>query len=478
MLCNRKAASVAWLEKAERADFSQFSQFIDITLFLVRSRMEQIFVGRVLMPGVGLSITRAARRKRRRATVAPQLVYLLAHSGQSEGVPRGNSRVSITVPAQARMFESGVWPHFINTPNGFPSDLAADTANNGAHNMYVDRLGSLVALAEYSDDGGKESICTGVAHWAGSRETVSWYAGQGSQSISALSGEGIHLTSETQMLVAFGELVKAEGRTPAWPFSVFTQGHADAYAGTDPEVWKQTLLDLQQYRTDQAAAAWGQDVPLVPHITEVMNNTAYAGTTAAKYAQTRAIMRVQSEAAEENASILCAGPTYQWATEDGVHTDSRERRLRAEMFGKVGAAILNGHPWTHCYIQSAAVNGPEITLQIRVPAGDLVSDTALVDDPGSLGFEVFDGSGSALAISSVAVGSTSGGICPVTITVAAGTPAVLRYALQEVGYKGGPGIPNAAFGGARGCIRDSDTAVAIYDGTPLYNWLCPKEITL
>ncbi|WP_425072596.1 hypothetical protein [Sagittula sp. S175] len=407
-----------------------------------------------------------------------QTVALMGHDGQSEGVPRGNSRVSTSAPAKARMFASGVWPHFVSTPNGFPSALVADTSANGGHNIYMDRLTSLVPLAEYDDDGGKESLCTGCAWWMQNVDTVSWYVGQGSQTVASLSGEGIHLTSEALMLVQFGALVRAEGKEPVWPFSIFTQGHADAAIGTDPEVWKQAVLDLQRYRTDLASAAWGYAVPLVPHITEVMNNSGYAGTTTTQYAQTRAIMQAQSVIAEENDSIHCAGPTYQWPTEDAVHTDSRERRLRGEMFGKVGKLIADGLTWEHCNIRSASVAGSDITVTIHAPVGDLVSDTVLIDNPGSLGFEVFDSGGTALTISSVIIGATVGGLCDVTVTVASGTPATLRYAMQSLAYKGGPGVPNPTFGGARGCLRDSDTAVALYDGTPLYNWLCPKEVSL
>jgi hypothetical protein len=420
--------------------------------------------------------------ERQNRILAGNVVNLLAHTGQSEGVPRGNSRVSTTAPSGARMFESGVWPHFVSTPAGFDSALVADSSNNSSHNIYMERLASLVSLAEYSDDGGKESLSTGCAWWLPDAETVSWYAGEGSQTVESLSGSGIHFSTEALMLVEFGSLVKAEGKEPVWPFSIFTQGHADAFAGTDPAVWKQAVLDLQQYRTDLASAAWGYDVPLVPFITEVLNNSGYATTNGAfshaeAYENTRAIMQAQSVIAEENSSVYCAGPTYQWATEDGVHTDGRERRLRGEMFGKVGRRIKDGLSWEHCNIRSATLSGSDITVSVYVPVGDLVSDTVLVDDPGDLGFEVFDSGGGSLTVSSVSIGATVGGLCDVTVTVASGVPAVLRYAMQELGMAGGPGLQGTG-SGARGCIRDSDTAVAVFDGSSLYNWLCPKEITL
>lgn len=426
---------------------------------------------------------RVSENERQLRVLSGNVVYLLGHDGQSLGAPRGNSKVSLSAPTRARMFNAGIWPHFINTPSGFDSVLASDTATNAAHNIYVERIASLVQLAEYDDDGGKESPWTGCASWIENVDTMTWYAGQGSQRVARLGGEGIHLTSETQMLESFARLVRAEGKEPVWPFSGFPQGHADAIAGTEPEVWKAAVLDLQQRRTDLASATWGYDVPLVPHITEVMNNSGYALTNndftdAEAYANTRAIMIAQSVIAEENALIYCAGPTYQWVTLDGVHTDGRETRLRGEMDGKVGASIMSGAGWTHCYITSASVSGSDITVSIRVPVGSLALDTTLVDDPGDSGFEVLDNGGTALAISSVTVGTTAGGMCDVIVSVASGTPSTLRYALQEFGYKGGPGNGNAASDGARGNLRDSDPAVAKYDGTPLYNWLCPKEIAL
>jgi len=430
--------------------------------------------------GAGIGIAHDIRRRQKSVAdiAGSSIVYLLAHSGQSLGVPRGNSRLSASGPAGARMFESGVWPAFINTPAGFTSTLAADTSANSSHNMYVERLASLVPLAEYADDGGKESPWTGCASRLPEYDTVSWYAGEGSQDIATLGGEGIHLTSETQMFEAFGRLVRAEGREPAWPFSGFPQGHEDALLKTPAAQWKQALLDVQRRRTDLAAAAWGIDVPLVPHITEVMANSGYGGIDAAGYAATRAIMQAQSVVAEENASIYCHGPTYQWLHEDGVHTDSRENLLRGEDFGRCGRAILRGESWTHCYIESASVTGLDVVAHIRVPVGNLVTDTTQVTDPGSFGFEVFDATDAALTINTVSLGPTVGGYCDVTITVASGVPSYLRYAMQELGNRAGPGTDVINKAGARGNLRDSDTALALYDSTPLYNWLCPKEVAL
>jgi hypothetical protein len=124
---------------------------------------------------------------------------------------------------------------------------------------------------------------------------------------------------------------------------------------------------------------------------------------------------------------------------------------------------------------SVTFNGTNtIDLALDVPFPPLVRDQVnpIVNTPApaNWGFEVQDGSGAAVAISSIQIIGNSIRIVTAT-TPAAGASRVLRYAMTGyAGTQNGGGVRVKGYQ-ARGQVRDSETTPSLVDGTALHNWL-------
>lgn len=163
--------------------------------------------------------------------------------------------------------------------------------------------------------------------------------------------------------------------------------------------------------------------------------------------------------------LVMVGPKYMLPyVADGVHLSNEGYRWLGEYHAKAYAReILEGKAWEPLRPLAATRAGAVITIELLVPSPPLVLDTTLVSDPGNYGFQFFDGSGAAPAISSVAVVDAT----HVAITLAAepiGPNPIVRYAFQApVGANAGPTT------GPRGNLRDSDPTPSSH-GYTLYNW--------
>lgn len=378
--------------------------------------------------------------------------------GQSNSIPRGTTRVSTDSPPNARMFNAGVWPHKTD-------DVAyvSDTLANENQNPYIDlRFASLIPYQEYTD---LESLNAGIAHVLSTRDILLASFGSGAKTVDDLSGGMIFLETFAVGVSRATELLSDEDlRIRFLPIPYF-QGEAEADAGVPGSTWIDRVIALQRHMTDIAAAQSGQAVSTIPFITMQMVNTRY---NLNPLADCISIMQAQSDIATMHADVYSIGPSYWTETVDNVHYTEAYRRYISD---KAGEIILAGASWTHTRIVSASVAGQTITVSVHVPFGSLTEDTTLVSSISNKGFEVFDAGSSALMISSVTVGATVSQTATVTIVIASGTPATLRYALQDL-------VTGGRTNGARGNLRDQDPFVSTLDGHPLYNWLAAAEVAL
>jgi hypothetical protein len=221
--------------------------------------------------------------------------------------------------------------------------------------------------------------------------------------------------------------------------------------------------DLVEWQSDyeaDARAITGQTEPVPMLHTQFSSWTKLAGGLT-----TSAVCAAQLAAhVDAPGKVILVGAKYHLPyAADGVHLTNEGYRHMGEDYAKVyRRVILEGKTWEPVRPKTVARAGAVVTLKMHVPAPPLVLDTALVSDPGSMGFEWTDDGPVVPTIASVAV------IAPDTVVVTlSGAPNAngrIRYAFTGVaGAKGGPTT------GPRGNLRDSDKTPS-RDGYALYNW--------
>jgi hypothetical protein len=240
------------------------------------------------------------------------------------------------------------------------------------------------------------------------------------------------------------------GGKPVRSVLCWMQGEADAnFADTSKAGYKAALLGIvNDYKTDTGQ----ENVHLVTYqlSSHTMRNPGYNPIVGIALA----------ELGEEQAGVSVALPMYFLDYADGVHLTGESSRICGAYFGKAidhyFATGLKFEPLRPTKVTRA---GKVITVEFKVPAGNLVVDTVAVGDPGNLGFEVFNSVGGALLpIESVYV---YGNRAVITLVGVPANPV-------EVGYAIGSTLntqPAGPFAGARGCLRDEDDTRAYFDNT-------------
>jgi hypothetical protein len=137
------------------------------------------------------------------------------------------------------------------------------------------------------------------------------------------------------------------------------------------------------------------------------------------------------------------------------------------MMAKAARTVtMEGRVWSPLTPISFAFSGNQIVVEHFVPYPPLVLDYDWVTDPGNSGYSYTDNVDPTITIANVAVTSPTA----VTITLnQATTGGMLGYANfappSDPSYNAGGGgstMNYCATGGPRGCLRDSDPAVAYY----------------
>ncbi|MCF7451877.1 sialate O-acetylesterase [Vibrio sp. A1-1] len=178
----------------------------------------------------------------------------------------------------------------------------------------------------------------------------------------------------------------------------------------------------------------------------------------------------QLAASNEHSDIYLVSPTYHLTyNADDVHLPSHSTRWLGHYFAKVHYRVcVLGVDWKPLSPKAVRQQGALIDIEFHVPVPPLVFDNVAVSDPGDYGFAVEKVSdGSEVGIASVSLRGSTG--VRLVLTSDPGEAVTVNYALGKVGDKTGP------IDGARGCLRDSDGMVSLYNdanGDPykLYNW--------
>lgn len=247
--------------------------------------------------------------------------------------------------------------------------------------------------------------------------------------------------------------------------------------------WQSNLQSKIIASTESPA---GVTIPLVQ--AQVGSTPLYCGGISTATTVYCAGFKAQYECARANPTLLpISGPAYQftYVAAGNPHINAAGNQLRGAKMGEAIAAIYQGgagawQPLWPRLTSPVARSGQKVKVTFNVPTPPLVlncnSDQVNITDPGNYGFTMYDQAG-AVTITGVQLCTGAGSpdaYCDsddqVVITYSGSLTgqAVVQYA-WICGYLVGAGPVT----GARGCLRDSSTAVV--GSTPNYNWATPFQ---
>lgn len=259
---------------------------------------------------------------------------------------------------------------------------------------------------------------------------------------------------------AFRQLANSELKTHALQAIWWMQGESDSTDNTPRATYKaalKQLVDDVNTDIDQAHPARLMTYQMASHTKRGTGRPPEIGLA-------------QLEASREHDHIFLVTPMYHVPyNADGVHLPNHSQRWVSQYFAKVYKRVcIDGKLWRPLEPLSVIRQGRIIDISFHVPVGELVLDTARVVDPGDYGFEVLlDSNSSIQTIGSVAI--TSRSTMRIVLAADPGEAVRVRYAYGSDGDQTGP------ISGARGCLRDDDRSISMYNdasGDPyeLFNW--------
>ncbi len=163
------------------------------------------------------------------------------------------------------------------------------------------------------------------------------------------------------------------------------------------------------------------------------------------------------------------GPTAGYT----IHLTADGYRHLGQMMAKAARVVtMEGGSWLPLMPISSVFSGNKVIIEHSVPQPPLVFDSDWVTNPGNFGYSYVDNVDSSVTITAVAVTSPT----EVTITLSKATSGgTLGYAdfspLSDPSYVNVDGGQTSDYGptrGPRGCLRDSDPAVAFYTPSSPY----------
>ena len=183
-------------------------------------------------------------------------------------------------------------------------------------------------------------------------------------------------------------------------------------------------------------------------------------------------MVVTHELARDNPNfILCGAPYGVEISSDYVHYSANGHIKIGEYYAKALAKTFAGQKFKPCQMESATlVNSTTIDITFHVPVGKLTLDATATDRDGNWGLEVFNSSGTQVAIANKSITASN----KVRLTLdSAVTSGTVKYGLKAQLADGSflaSDVP-------RGRLRDSDTSVkSSLDGNPLFNWCVYSKV--
>jgi hypothetical protein len=322
-------------------------------------------------------------------------------------------------------------PRFANLPaDQYPNNIYGETPHSGMAN-------TLSATWQARTGGDYVSVHTNVA--LGGRALI--YIAKDTPSFQAGVNEAR----------VFKQLAGAVGRTYGVGGIILTHGEADA----GNPVYGAGVFQLWQDYDAALKAATGQTRDVIMFATQQSSSDGNGSSA----------VQLWRAGADHPGEIVCVGPKYQYAYSDGVHLTQAGYERLGEKYGEVFDLVVNRNiPWKPVGPKGVTRSGSTVTIDFDVPSPPLVWDLNIKSPhlqahtawANGRGFEVLDGSGNEVTISSAQiVGGTS---VVLTLAPSPSGPLTLGYAVTGDahgccwgGYDEGP----------HGQLRDSDDFVGL-----------------
>ena len=222
--------------------------------------------------------------------------------------------------------------------------------------------------------------------------------------------------------------------------------------------------NLNQWKLDfntdlKAVTGQSQDIPLL--LCQVGSSSGYnfiAGITSTGFPSQ--LEQLKAHETYQNIYLVC--PKYQLAYFDHSHITNNAQRLLGEYYAKAFEKIIETGTYSPLRPDNISGVGNTITISFLGRVGNLVFDTTNVIAATNQGFAYNDDSGR--TITNVQIINNQ---VVITLSGTIGANPIVGYAYNN----GAGGASNQINGlGARGNLRDSDTAVSSFNGQNLFNW--------
>lgn len=223
-------------------------------------------------------------------------------------------------------------------------------------------------------------------------------------------------------------------------------------------------VDLAEWQDDletDLKAVTGQTDDIHMFICQVGSASGYGYTSGiASVAFPSQLQQLVAHKSNSKIHLVC--PKYQLDYYDHSHITNNAQRVLGEYYAKAFAVVEAGGTWEPLRPTAIIGAGSTVTITFTGRVGDLVFDTTLVEAATNYGFAYKDDS--SRTITNVQIVNNQ---VVITLSGTIGANPLVSYAYNN----GAGGAANQIAGlGARGNLRDSDTAVSAFDGARLYNW--------
>lgn len=376
-------------------------------------------------------------------------------TGQSRSIGAGSTAISTTQPYNSKMLSGGV-ATYATSP--YTAQTLVDLVSSGTETP-VPGMCEMILARLLAEDG--------LAYTDHGRQLIGMAPGVTATEIAQhLKGGDIY----TKLMAAIDRIIAISG-TDGKPTSCsafgWMQGESDYQANTPRQAYKTVLRALRLDWDADIKAKTGQAHDLRLIADQLSSHSFYGKATPS-------IALALLDAADEDACIDIACPTYQMDYLDGVHFTGASNKWCGAYIGLVHKRIvIDGVVWRPLRPIRKITQDAVCIIEFDVPTPPLVLDTTWVSNPGNYGFQLVDAAGAPLTISSVALLGKK----TVKIVASATLPAgyMVRYAWGPGGtYNAGRTT------GPRGNLRDSagDTLSFTISGTPyaMHNWCLISEI--
>jgi hypothetical protein len=373
--------------------------------------------------------------------------------------PNGSSVITSSAVTGQYMFNGGIRPVY---------DRA--TVTNVNDTIWPAMIGSFAtlqsAMSAFDSVTIGETFCPGMGLRMTSTGLFS-ATGRGAFTIAQLSRTAAnHFPNTVAVVNRARDICDANGYTYTPAIVDWKHGEADAAASTTKAAYKTALSTLRQ---DLENHFDFNNRANVGTLKMMIDQQAYGGSTG-----TWADIAVAAiELHRAGGGFYCIGPTYPWTftANNDVHMTEQTYRNYGEKRGLVAQKLIDGTGWNPCYITGVSRSTTTITVNVYVPSPPLVVDTTLVASVANKGFAYSGATITAVNITDDGTGDNAG-VIEITINASAGGTLSVAYGNNTTPDRIGPTE------GPRSNIRDSDSAVSLYDGTKFYNWLCNDQWTV